>query len=75
MEPETLDKKAKKELGTAVEAAVKECLAGEYATKNELLDKLIADITALKDEVEEPGMGGMGEEEGMTLPEPEEEEA
>lgn len=59
-----------KDMRPMIEEAVKNCLdkadAGEYKTKNEVLDALIADIEALR---ETEGMGGLGSEDKMELPE------
>lgn len=56
-----------------VQAAIQPCLdrikAGEYASKDEAIDALIADLEAAK--TSEPAMGGLGMNEGMALPEEE----
>jgi hypothetical protein len=70
MEEMKMEKDQAMELAKQVDEAVKSCVtkieAGEYRSKNEAIDAAIADLTALK---EQPGMGGLGEESPMNLPE------
>ncbi len=56
-----------------ISAAVEACLAKGYATKDEAIDAVVADLEALKEGG--PDMGGLGTvaEDGMPLPEAEEE--
>lgn len=56
----------KKDIQTAVDSCMQKIEAGEYRTKNEAIDAVIADLEALK---ETEGMGGLGESEKMDLPE------
>lgn len=58
------------DLKEKIQGAVDECLtkveAGEYRNDNEAIDAVIADLEALK---QTEGMGGLGEESPMNLPE------
>lgn len=58
----------------AIQAEVNRCLAdidaGVYGTPEEAYDAVIAKMQALK-EAGEPGLGGLGGEEGLVLPEEE----
>lgn len=64
------------EITKSVNDTVAECVSklesGEVATKDELIDLLVEKLTALKDV--ESALGGLGMEEGMSLPEEEEEQ-
>lgn len=51
---------------TAVDSCKQKIEAGEYRNENEAIDAVIADLQALK---ETKGMGGLGEESPMNLPE------
>ncbi len=72
---EPLDEKAKDALKTEVSAAVDECLASEYASKEECIDAIVAKLEALKGD-SGPAVGGLGtaEDEGMALGDAEDEE-
>lgn len=59
-----------------VQAMVDECIAdyeaGKYASKQELVDAIVEKLAGNADQ--EPGLGGLGDEESMDLGEPIEEE-
>lgn len=63
----------KDQIKATIEQAIQPCMdavdAGEYSSKNEAIDALIADLQAAK---EQPGMKGLGDEGKMELPGPEE---
>lgn len=72
---EPLDEKAKEALKTDVMSAVDECLASEYASKDECIDAIVAKLEALKGD-SGPAMGGLGtaDDEPMALDDAAEEE-
>jgi hypothetical protein len=60
MSPELKDK-----IQGAVDTCIAKVEAGEYRNDNEAIDAVIADLEALK---ETEGMGGLGEEGPMDIP-------
>lgn len=59
------------EIQTAIQPCLDRIEAGEYATKDEAIDAMIADLEAARDQ----SMGGLGiDDNEMELPEAEEEE-